>query len=192
MPRQREFNETDVLEQALPVFWKSGYSATSIGDIVHASGVSRYGLYSAFGEKHHLFAQVMDHYSRKNITFMLGPMERDGAGMESIERYFDILTETIPSHDKRLGCLIGNASIELVKPHEQIAERISTHFERMRAAFENALTGAYAQRTDVLPRVPELADYLVGVAMGYLLCSKAGFSEEHIRRFVETSIELLP
>lgn len=192
MPRQREFNETEVLERALPVFWKTGYGATSIGDIVQATGVSRYGLYSAFGEKHHLFAQVMDYYSGKNISYMLGPMERAGAGMESIQRYFDILTDTIPSQDKRLGCLIGNASIELVAPHQQIARRIDAHFERMRAAFANALGTAYAQQTDVTPEVPKLADYLVGVAMGYLLCSKAGFSEEHIRRFVDTSLELLP
>lgn len=192
MARQRQFDQRDVLERALPVFWRTGYSATSIGDIVTATGVNRYGLYSAFGEKHELFVQVMDHYSKKNIDFLLGPMERQSAGMKEIDRYFTLLTESIPSPGERLGCLIGNASIELVKPHEHIAHRIQQHFERMRRAFENALQGAYAERTEVLPSVPKLADYLVGIAMGYLLCSKAGLSDERIRNFVESSLELLP
>ena len=50
MGRHREFEPTEALQSALMVFWRQGYAATSIDDIVGATGVSRYGLYSAFGD----------------------------------------------------------------------------------------------------------------------------------------------
>ncbi len=192
MPRHREFDEHDVLERAVPVFWRSGFGGTSIEDIVKATGVNRYGLYVAFGEKHELFARVMDHYSRTVIDSLLGPMERPGAGKAEIRRYFEMLIDSIENPDGRLGCLIGNASIEITAPHESISFRINSHFERMRKAFLHALEEEYRANAGYVPDIPALADFLVGVASGYIVAVKSGRSPSRIRAFLETSYELLP
>ena len=55
MPRTREFDPDQALEQALGLFWQRGYADTSMEDLVEVTGVSRYGLYGAFGNKRELF-----------------------------------------------------------------------------------------------------------------------------------------
>ena len=70
MVRTRTFVPTTALSRAVDLFSSKGYSDTSMEDIVRATGVSRYGLYGAFGNKQELFersverdAEVMDKQS---------------------------------------------------------------------------------------------------------------------------------
>ena len=48
MAREREFDPTQALDQAVAMFWERGYSETSMEDLVDATGVSRYGIYGTF------------------------------------------------------------------------------------------------------------------------------------------------
>ena len=60
--RKRQFDEDTVLERATEVFWRRGFAATSVDDLVHATGLGRGSLYGAFGNKEALFIRVVDHY----------------------------------------------------------------------------------------------------------------------------------
>ena len=48
MARSREFKPETVLDAALDLFWRKGYKACSMADVVKSSGVARYGLYQTF------------------------------------------------------------------------------------------------------------------------------------------------
>lgn len=62
MGRPREFDETEVLDRALHLFWSKGFDGTSMEDLVEATGLGRASLYGAFGDKEKLFSRVVDHY----------------------------------------------------------------------------------------------------------------------------------
>lgn len=62
MARPREFDETEVLDRALEVFWQKGYEGTSVEELVQATGLSRASLYGAFGDKDQLYERVIEHY----------------------------------------------------------------------------------------------------------------------------------
>jgi hypothetical protein len=51
MPRAKEFDPDDVLEQAMELFWAQGYEATSAQDLVDRTGLNRSSLYNTFGCK---------------------------------------------------------------------------------------------------------------------------------------------
>lgn len=59
MGRPRNFDENVVLEQASIVFARLGYNATSVDDLVTATGLQRGSLYKAFGSKKNLFEKVL-------------------------------------------------------------------------------------------------------------------------------------
>ncbi len=59
MARPRSFVEEDVLLQAAAVFGRLGYNATSVDDLVGATGLQRGSLYKAFGSKRNLFEAVL-------------------------------------------------------------------------------------------------------------------------------------
>jgi TetR/AcrR family transcriptional repressor of nem operon len=57
--RPRSFDETEVIAKASELFAALGYSATSIDELVAATGLQRGSLYKAFGSKQKLFELVL-------------------------------------------------------------------------------------------------------------------------------------
>jgi len=55
MARPIEFDREEVLQKAIGVFWQKGYSATSIKNLVEATGLQPGSIYAAFGDKRGLF-----------------------------------------------------------------------------------------------------------------------------------------
>ena len=88
MPRTRQFDRDGVVETAMNLFWLYGYDATSIQDLVDATGVERGSLYHAFNSKAGLFAAALDHYSGVHpAQTILGCPESDPP-RATIERFF--------------------------------------------------------------------------------------------------------
>ena len=59
MGRPRAFSESDVVTSASAVFARRGFAATSVDDLVRATGVGRASLYGAFGSKDGLFQRCL-------------------------------------------------------------------------------------------------------------------------------------
>ena len=71
-------------------FWERGYRATSVDDLVRATGVKPGSLYSAFpGGKHALLMGSLDRYSRLVVPQKLGDLGKPGASVAQIRAYFD-------------------------------------------------------------------------------------------------------
>ncbi|MGI9452457.1 MAG: TetR/AcrR family transcriptional regulator, partial [Geminicoccaceae bacterium] len=51
MPWDKQYDEADVLDRAMAAFWANGYEATSINDLVAATGINRGSIYAAFEDK---------------------------------------------------------------------------------------------------------------------------------------------
>lgn len=59
MGRTRGFDEGDVIDRAAARFVANGYEATSVDDLVGATGLHRGSIYKAFGSKRGLFVAVL-------------------------------------------------------------------------------------------------------------------------------------
>lgn len=68
MPRQTSFTTSQLTDRALEHFWSHGFHASSMDDLVKATGVSRHGIYTAFGGKKALFLACFDHYQQAVVT----------------------------------------------------------------------------------------------------------------------------
>src|SRR5260370_32358256 len=62
MGRPSNFSREEVMEKAMPVFWKHGFSDTSLQQLERATGVNKSGLYSEFRDKEDLFVACLRHY----------------------------------------------------------------------------------------------------------------------------------
>lgn len=60
MGRPRSFDAAAVRAQAATLFARQGYHATSVDDLVAATGLLRGSLYQAFGSKLNLFIAVLE------------------------------------------------------------------------------------------------------------------------------------
>jgi AcrR family transcriptional regulator len=71
--RPRAFEPETALIQAMDVFWKDGFAATSLDDVSAATGLNRPSLYGAFGDKRALYLQAYGQY-RKRVNETLQPL----------------------------------------------------------------------------------------------------------------------
>ena len=64
--RPRQYDPERALANAAEAFWKYGYAATSLDDLVAATGMNRPSLYAAFGDKRDLYLKTLDRYQQRS------------------------------------------------------------------------------------------------------------------------------
>ena len=111
--RPRSFDEETALDELTALFWRNGYSQTSVADLVEASGVHKPSMYRIFGSKEELFARVLRRYfdTRMNMFAML--VEHAGPGIDGIHTFLSLMRDDVVSGSSRNGCLLVVSSIEL-------------------------------------------------------------------------------
>ena len=62
--RPLSFDREAALDKAMHVFWEHGYEAASIADLTAAMGITPPSLYTAFGDKAHLFLEAIEAYGK--------------------------------------------------------------------------------------------------------------------------------
>ena len=192
MPRTKEFDPGKALDQAMEQFWRLGYGATGVDELVRRTGASRYGLYATFGGKRDLFLAALERYSDVVMDPMIGALEAPGASSAEIRRFFDRVLGLIRRFEDRRGCLMCNTAFERGPLDPAAARRVRRHFARVRRLLARALAPRRPRRT--LRRTVALsscADYLLGVAAGSFLLARAGLPLASIRRFVATALLVL-
>ena len=67
MARPREFNADDALNGAMEIFWRQGYKATNLPDLLSAMGLTRGSFYKAFHDKRAVYLDVLDLYDESVV-----------------------------------------------------------------------------------------------------------------------------
>jgi len=113
-------------------FWERGYRATSVDDLVRATGVKPGSLYAAFpGGKHALLMGSLDRYSKLVVPVKLGELEHPGASVAEVRAYFDGLVRDLLSPEGRQGCLLVNSAIENAAADPEVAAVVRGHLARL-------------------------------------------------------------
>jgi TetR/AcrR family transcriptional repressor of nem operon len=115
--RLREFDEDQALDAAMHLFWKRGYQAASLSDLLVATDLSKSSFYEAFGSKRDLLLRALRRYAESAMSEVLEPLSHRGAGRAEIEEVFARMKVHTLSREGTKGCLINNCITE-VAPHE--------------------------------------------------------------------------
>ena len=88
MGRRKLFTREDVLDKAIPVFWKHGLAETSVQDLEKATGVRKSGLYTEFKDKEDLFVESMRRYF--DILMARGHLTKPPLGWTNVESFLEV------------------------------------------------------------------------------------------------------
>lgn len=105
-----------VLRAATRVFLERGFSATSMSDLVAATGMNRAGLYAAFGSKHQLYITALGRYREDTEpelrAIARSALDRGEEGRLDAPRAVAELLEVVIRHSKEGGFVV-RAAVEL-------------------------------------------------------------------------------
>ncbi len=159
MPRNKEFDYDEKLRTARDLFWKKGYNATSVNDLVDAMQINRSSLYLAYGNKHDLFLKSLSDYIQKKDKQYRRAAEKSDEPLEAIR---NIIYSVFESALQDANCLFTNTVFELGTTDKEVSEVLVRQTLKAVNLFEKLLIEARdkgAFQTTKAPRA--LAHFLV-------------------------------
>ena len=190
MARSKEFEPTVVLEKAMWLFWQQGYTATSIHDLVKATGVQRYGLYGTFKDKHTLFLNTLDLYLENGVEAMVRNLDSEDANWETIVAFYDQFLAIADTPQSQFGCFMCNSAVELAVHDTAVAERMARYQARLNELFQPAITRAQAQgQLGTQLDAQGGANYLVGLTVGLMTYGKGPITKQAIADYLSIGLD---
>lgn len=192
MARHKEFNQDEVLEKAMDTFWRYGYEATSVQDLVDNMGINRGSLYDTFGDKRSLFQAAIAHYEEKVVKRAIARLEAPDASKDAIRAHFYDALQCALQDQECKGCLVTNAAVELAAHDPQARDRIVACFQRIEQALHSALVQAQAKGEISNQHDPKtLAHFLLGCLQGLRVTAKVSPDREVLEDIVKVALSVL-
>jgi TetR/AcrR family transcriptional repressor of nem operon len=139
MPRTKTFDEQQALEKAMHTFWRKGYHATSMQDLVDAMGINRASLYDTFGGKKDLFDQAFELYRKTNTQGLQRFLEQQDSVRDGFRQLFAMAIAETQSEAGQKGCFVVNVTTELLPDDRSMEGVIRANKEGFTAVFHQFL-----------------------------------------------------
>ncbi len=194
--RPRAYDPEVVLKKALEVFWQKGFAATSLDDLVEATGVNRPSLYAGFGDKEALYLKAMALYQRQiaeQLDEVLTCQGCTGGLRGIVRRYFDVMIRAYTGEAEHpLGCAFMCTALTDAPQHESILEMLQGTIENFDRRFESFFTTAKAMgflSSDADPKL--LTHFICGMTNNLLVRARAGANRTELEGIVDSTTSFL-
>lgn len=192
--RPKVFDREAALDKAMTLFWQHGYEATSLSDLVDATGAKAPTLYAEFVNKEGLFRAVLDHY----IAHFAAKHEAklccdEKSVVQALEDYFTAVATCYTSKDTPAGCFMINTSAALASSSKEIAKTIKSRHAVQEQTLREFLE--HRQAKGEIPAgkdVSELALFLSCVLQGMSISAREGANLETLMQITRTTLRLWP
>lgn len=191
MPRAKEFDEAEVLDQALELFRARGFKHTSFADLVGELGVSRQSLYDTYGDKQTLYQTALKRYLDRALDGIRRKLEDPAPIWEVLTALFDALVAGGCSNGSP-GCFMVNSMVEL-SPHDADTRALAqTHAREIEGLFVSRLSAAQRKGEIAKSKDPvALARFLYHTMLGLSVASRALGERESLRQSSRLAVQVL-
>ena len=177
MARPVKFRTETLLDQATDLFWRQGYEATSVQDLVNELNLHPGSLYHTFGDKHALFMAVLDRYAATVGCRITDLLRGSGSGRGAIEQVFQTSVDLLSAREGRRGCLMTNTAMECADHDPEAARKIAAYQQTTEDALTDALNLARTNgeiRSQTPEEIRALARFLNGCLQGMRVLAHSG------------------
>ncbi|WP_035795126.1 TetR/AcrR family transcriptional regulator [Kitasatospora mediocidica] len=172
MGRPRTFDEEAILDRAMLLFWRKGYEATSMNDLVEELGLGRGSIYAAFGDKHRLFVLALGRYLGRQDDLLASSFDDLRPALPQLRELFERLLQA-DSVCSESGCFSVNSIAELLPNDEEVADRARRSLRKAEQTFAVQLERA-RRGGELSPAIgaPEAAHLLLTLVQGLQIMRK--------------------
>ena len=170
------------MNRALALFWRKGYQATSLADLLAAMTISRSSFYAAFTDKRSLFIECLDLFSARTLD-MLQRGRAEMPPIDALQNFFERSFIGARGAKGHWGCMLVNTVLEMADIDSELAARASQHLSDMQRFFQSCLQEAGATPA----RAEELAAMLMLFNEGIRVSSRRRLPDaQHLQSIAAT------
>lgn len=156
MSRPIEFDRPQAVNRALVLFWRKGYQATSLTDLLETMGIGRSSFYAAFRDKRIFFIECIDLFSDRTLH-LLQDARSQMPPLEALENFFqrNFVGMKGTGEKKNWGCMLVNTVLEMAAVDDALSKHASYHLNKLERGFRDLLeeAGALPQQAQELAAV---------------------------------------
>jgi TetR/AcrR family transcriptional regulator, transcriptional repressor for nem operon len=186
MARIVEFDLPTAMDKALALFWRKGYQAASLADLLEAMEIGRSSFYAAFGDKRTLFLACLDLFGTRTKEIVLRTRS-DMPPLDVLQNFFERQFVGSRASRAQWGCMLVNTVLELADVDAELSARASKHLTEVQALFEECLLDAGC----AAEQATEMAALLMLVNEGVRVSSRRKLTQQQQRAPIETAFRLL-
>ena len=166
MARCVEFNECEIIEKAMNVFWEKGYHGTSMQDLVDAMQINRSSLYNTIGDKHALFIKCVTSYAEVGFRETQEKIAKEKSGLQALINIIKDKAAWVV--DSQNGCLGMKTIFEIAPEDVEVRNVLSKNGERYLKMISDVIQKAIdAGELDGSEDASLLAEYIMTTFTGW-------------------------
>lgn len=181
--RPRAFDAEAALDRATRLFWRRGFTATSIADLGAELGLSPPSLYAAWHSKEALFCECLHRYAETSGARPLDRLRDAPTLRAGLKAFFRQLLHEYAGEDEPRGCFLLASVSEITALPPEAQKMIHALRKAREADLERTVRDARA-RGELAPGVdPKLyAALIASFGLALNLKARAGVSQRALAR----------
>ena len=134
-------DNAELINKAQDIFWKKGYTATSLNDLLTVTGAGSGSFYNTFkGGKKQVFKEAINQRRKAFVDFKT-ELDKSKTPIELIKDFFrDIAEESKTSHLQ--GCIIANTVVEMTYIDEDLEKEAVQILKEVEEMYTNVIRKA--------------------------------------------------
>ena len=185
MARQKQYNEEEVIEKAMRLFWRYGYDNTSVRMLEKEMGINQFSIYAGFGSKHGVFLESLKCYNKKTND-IFETLKNSNNGVEDIKEFFYNSIKNSGFKDNQKGCFVTNTYNEFAESEDVvIKEKVTGFMNNLKEIFIEKLKMDPSKNEET---VVKQANYLVLAKHGLAAAARVN-TEEEIKDYIEMTFK---
>jgi len=139
MPRIKSYDKDEILQKAINIFWKQGFHATSMQELVSHLGISRSSIYDSFGNKKNLFDEALELYCSNARKATLALLNNEVQVKSGLMRLLESSIFCVMDDIDKKGCFVVNTAAELIPGDSEILHALGKNKEIFETIFYDYL-----------------------------------------------------
>lgn len=190
--RPKIYDNREVINKAIQVFWTKGYEAASADELLEAMGIGKGSFYLAFkGGKQELYEKSLEQFSEvyAGAFSNAAATTEDPIGLVK-DFFFSRLQE--PKARQSRGCYLGNALVEMSGVNRQVrdlAKKLLTETEQQFVALIRQAQEKKQMHSTENPEV--LGRYLINLWNGLNVTRRMHATDATLQQMLELSLKVL-
>ena len=185
----RQFDEDEMLAGALEVFWRKGFTGTSMIDLAEATGIQRGSLYNAYGDKEQLFLLAFDRYTQRFLESAEQALSASDV-RTALNAFFETAIANMTSGSPPRGCLTTKTALDLDTAGPAIEARVKRLIGDLTALLTAALSHADA-KAELTVAPDAAADLIVTFTRGLAVMERVHHNRKRLKQTAAQLVQVL-
>ncbi len=186
MKTKGEITREKILEVARELFNSKGFNATTISDLVSATGMQKGSLYFHFAGKDAIAREVLSEATAELMVFLSKALDGENPGA-CIDNFFQCALKKHLGAGFVGGCIFGNTALEMSDCNPEFAGTIDAVFDEWINRVEVVVAAAQKSgqiRTDISSEA--LAKHIIATIEGGIMMSRLKKDQRPMKECLET------